>query len=621
MRLLPLFLFPLLVLGRKVPQTVFTDLLHQSPNHVGIFDESYNLLDATDTFREIQQTVPKLKIEACMSLAKTASPRSKTNCHLGNGAAYYAVITIADKKSTSFLERNALYFAVHFISMEVDLTRKSSRRSAVSSDIFYHLCDQVEDYAIFMLDIEGKVMTWNKGAEKMLKHAAEDIIGRNYELFFKDEDKRKNKAGDELRTAREEGRMNNECWLKRKDGDYFWASLTITVLHKNDRQIGYGAVVRDMTKLRNAYNEAAKLKTNFLATASHELRSPLNGVLAGIQLLATTDMTHEQDEIFSIIQQSGKTLSQLIDDLLIYTKLGAKKLILSRGPIDLRTIIRNLVNIYQLQSQHVQILSSVDDSVPLYVLGDATRFQQVLSNLLDNANKFTNEGTIEVKAWATKHLDSKFTLHVSVEDTGVGMSQDALEKLFQPFSQVDTSKSKRPGTGLGLSITKDLVHLMGGYIEVDSEPEKGTKVRFTVVLDVNLNARPSVATASTISDFESPIDILLAEDNLVNAKLLVQLLKKNGYAHVRHAVNGIEAVQEAMHKMPDLIFLDINMPLMDGYEAAAAIRRLDQKVPIIALSANAAPEDVEASKAAGMNDHMSKPIDVKKLIALIQTYV
>lgn len=614
--------FPLLTFARKIPQSVFVDFLYQSPNHVGIFDDKFTLMEASDSFTEILQGVSKSTLDACMKLALTATPRSITNCHFRNGASHNAVITVAEEKRTlNVLEKKNRYFAVHFVSIEVDLARKSSRRSAINADLFYHLCDQIEDYAIFMLDVDGKVMTWNKGAEKMLKYTSEEIIGRNYEIFFKSEDSVSQKPGSELAEAFEHGQATGECWQKTKDGRAFWASLTINRLQKNEKLIGYGAVVRDMTKLRDAYNEAAKLKTNFLATASHELRSPLNGVLAGIQLLATTDLTHEQDEVFSIIQQSGKTLSQLIDDLLIYTKLGAKKLILSRGPMDLRIIIRNLVSTYQLQSQRVQISSYIDDSVPQYTLGDATRFQQILSNLIDNANKFTNEGTINIEARATKHLEGKFTLHVSVEDTGMGMSQEALENLFQPFAQVDTSKSKRPGTGLGLSITKDLVHLMGGFIEVESEPEKGTKVIFTVLLEVDLKARPSIATTSTISNFESPLDIILAEDNLVNAKLLIQLLKKNGYVHVRHAVNGVEAVQEVMHKMPDLIFLDINMPLMDGYEAAAAIRRLNDKVPMIALSANAAPEDVEASKKAGMNDHMSKPIDVRKLITLIETYV
>lgn len=602
-----------------VPILAYRDLIQNGPNPMGILDNNFQIVEGNMRFVQLM-ILPQTRPTIIDCLA--ATQQMITHCSLGHTTGYDAVITKTIVSKLANFGKKKIFYSVHLLPTQADLKRMSSPRNWAGSDLFFLLCDTIEDYAIFMLDLQGNVITWNKGAERMKQYSADDIIGKHFSIFYLDEDLKKGKPQKELEIAQKEHIVQDEFWRKRKDGSLFWASVTITALWKDGRHIGYGKVTRDMTRIRAAYEEAALLKSNFLATASHELRSPLNGVLAGIQLLATTELSPEQVEIFTMIHQAGVTLSHIIDDLLIYTKLGAQKLTLKIATMDIYGILRNLVNTYQLQSPKTRICHVIDDSVPRFARGDPIRLTQILSNLIDNANKFTFDGSIQIYAVAEPISETdNFCLRVSVTDTGIGMNDEALSKLFQPFAQVDTSNNKRPGTGLGLSITRDIIHLMDGEINVKSAEGYGTSITFGVKLSYdNQKRKSSVMTIPTISNANQHVRILIAEDNLVNAKLLIKLLKKNGFSEIRHAENGYEAVNMVKHEIPDVILCDIMMPVMDGYTAATQIREFAPQVPIIALSANATPEDQKAAAKAGMIDHIAKPFDIRKVIAVIHAH-
>ncbi len=350
-------------------------------------------------------------------------------------------------------------------------------------------------------------------------------------------------------------------------------------------------------------------------------------MLAGIQLLETTDPTQEQKETFQIIKQAGKSLLRIIDDILVHSKLEVNKLALSQGVFDVHSIVHILVETYKLQS-NTRLQSVINDSVPVTAVGDATRFTQIMSNLIDNAIKFTEEGLITLELSASLPQPGAegmtFTLTTIITDTGIGMDAKDLAKLFHPFAQVDTSYSKRPGTGLGLSICKDLIKLMNGKITVVSEPGKGTRVTYTLELgwDAGMGAATDLLQShlgtSKPSEVSRSTRILIAEDNPINTTVLMRLLRKHGFKDIHHAKDGLDTVERFLATKPDIVLMDVHMPRMDGYEATKQIRAGDKHTPIIALTANASSDDHALSLAAGMNDHIAKPFDITQLIRTME---
>lgn len=518
--------------------------------------------------------------------------------------------------------------------LQLQANATADGNTSTSEDTYHLIVDAIQDYAIFMLDVDGYVLTWNNGAHRLKRYNAQEIIGRHFSVFYTQEDLQTRKPERALEIALAQGRVEDEFWRVRKDGSRFWASVIITALHKDGRHVGFAKVTRDLTErymsnlaVRQAYETAERIKSSFLSTASHELRSPLNGVLAGIQLLETMQPTSEQTETVRIIQQAGKSLLRIIDDILVHSKLEANKLALSRGVFDIHDIVKILVETYRLQSD-TRLQSFIDRSVPATAIGDATRFTQVMSNLMDNAIKFTNGGSIKLELTASPPKPgpevTTFTLTTTITDTGIGMNARDLAKLFQPFTQVDTSYSKRPGTGLGLSICKDLIKLMNGEINVTSEPGKGTRVMYTLELewDPSTGAGAEVkhlhSAASRASEVARSARILIAEDNPINATLLMRLLRKYGFENVHHSKDGLDTVESFFALQPDIVLMDVHMPRLDGYEATKQIRASDRHTPIVAVTANASREDHALSLAAGMNGHVAKPFDIIQLMRIIE---
>jgi signal transduction histidine kinase/CheY-like chemotaxis protein len=381
--------------------------------------------------------------------------------------------------------------------------------------------------------------------------------------------------------------------------------------------------------LAEAANTAQR---EFLARMSHEIRTPMNGVLGMTRLAMNTGDSAMRFEYLKKIQSSASILLGIINDILDFSKIEAGRLELAVHPFNIMEMIDNIRELIlpRINENGLDFLVTVDESVPRWVKGDGLRLSQVLLNLLGNAAKFTAHGSValEIKA---KRLASpasggpaagsgKIRLDCMVRDTGIGMTNEQQEKLFKPFTQADSSMVRKfGGTGLGLSISKALIELMGGAITVSSEPGKGSVFAFFIEIET-LERADEAEEGRTDPEVENRrydgYTFLLAEDNAINQEIAVAVLAELGIA-VDIANNGQEAVEAFLAKDYSLIFMDIRMPVMDGYEAVHRIRAASKHdaltVPVIAMTANAMQEDREACLAAGMNGHISKPIDIQEI--------
>ncbi len=367
--------------------------------------------------------------------------------------------------------------------------------------------------------------------------------------------------------------------------------------------------------------EATKSKSDFLANMSHEIRTPMNGIIGMTHLALDTTLNKKQKHYLNTIDSSANSLLCIINDILDFSKIEAGKLKLDKIDFHLKELIVNITNLvgFQAYEKGLDFDIKYDEDIHLNLHGDSLRISQILINLINNAIKFTNKGYVEVKI---SSVNSKFKF--VVKDSGIGMNSKAQDKLFKAFSQADKSTTRKfGGTGLGLSITKQLVELMGGNIWVTSKENQGSIFGFEIDLEdakdeITLDLKNQI-TLDDIKGLETS-HILLVEDNNINQEIIIGLLENSGI-NIDIASNGKEAIELYTNKSYDLILMDLQMPVMDGYEATKIIRETDKVIPIIALTANAMVQDIEQTKLIGMNEHLNKPIDVEKLYATLVKYI
>jgi len=395
-------------------------------------------------------------------------------------------------------------------------------------------------------------------------------------------------------------------------------------------------VAEQLVLAKEAADSANRAKSEFLATMSHEIRTPMNGLLGFTNLLIESPLSDEQSQFAQAIKLSGKTLLTLINDILDYSKIEAGKLTVEAIPFDLSQVVQEVAGLIAMQAQQKNLAFHVqcESGLPPQFTGDPCRVRQVLLNLAGNAVKFTRQGGITIRLKPA--LAQSGFVRCEITDTGVGISADNQARLFQPFSQADSSTTRKyGGTGLGLAISKQLVELMGGEIGLNSQPNQGSTFWFTLpatphsqVAVPNLElpapgaALPEVA-AKPDSQSSAGLRVLLAEDNFMNQKLAVHLLAKLN-CRIDVANNGLEAVELAVRRPYDLIFMDCLMPEMDGWAATRAIRRSENgtgRVPIIAITAHVNQEQREKCRAAGMDDFIEKPIQGPELGGALQKWV
>ncbi|MBF0137666.1 MAG: response regulator [Magnetococcus sp. DMHC-1] len=371
---------------------------------------------------------------------------------------------------------------------------------------------------------------------------------------------------------------------------------------------------------------ANKAKSTFLATMSHEIRTPLNGILGMAELLLDIDMDATGREYTQTILTSGRALLNIINDVLDYSKIEADKLQLEAISFSLYQLLNDATILFKefARKKAIEFNTNIDDILPDWIVGDPTRLRQVLVNLLSNAIKFTQQGRVTLTALPRLHPEHGLLIHLEVRDTGVGISPEHLSRLFQSFEQADSSTTrKHGGTGLGLAISQKLVQLMKGHIEVESTLNAGTLFRVILPIQQSLAPQDMLLTTGTPESLTTGIPeslthlthwagrakILVAEDDPINQAVLRGMLKRFDF-QIDYADNGRQAVELLRHKTYDLIFMDCQMPEMDGYTACRAFRNLEkgQHTPVVALTAFAMEGDREKCLAAGMDDYLTKPV-------------
>ena len=548
-----------------------------------------------------------------------------------------------------------------FAKVTRDLTQRRAHEEELrrSEERFRLLIEGVAEYAIFMLDPNGTVATWNVGAERIKGYTASEIIGQHFSIFYPADVRESGWPEHELQTAAEKGSFVDIGWRLRKDGTTFWAHVTITALRDHTGQlIGYAKLTRDLSEAkrleaieeatqhreemldaersaRMAAQRATRIKDEFLATLSHELRTPLSAILGWTQVLLKGDPTQGTDaqkRAIEVIDRNARVQVQLIDDLLDLSRIITGKLRLDVHPVSFASVVEAAVEsaITSAQTKGIRLTAMLDAGQNI-ISADSARLQQVVWNLLTNAIKFTPKGgQIQV---LLQRVNSH--LELSVSDTGIGIQASFLPHVFDRFSQRDSSTTRLfGGLGLGLAICKQLVELHGGSITAASQGE-GMGATFSVRLPVSImqlederfprvhpTAEDQPAERFSLPRLEG-VHVFVVDDEPDARELLATVLEAQG-GKVTSFNTAEDALAALKRTRPTILLCDVGMPKMDGYQLIRTLRadeNRNDRIPALALTAFARAEDRKRCLVAGYQAHLAKPFDVGELILVISNLV
>jgi PAS domain S-box-containing protein len=535
----------------------------------------------------------------------------------------------------------ALWFAVQgeqlrqqIVEEENIRERQQHQQSAATLEKLYQynasILQNLAD-AVIVIDKQGIIHTFSESAEKMFGYRASEVEGRNVGCLMSNDiaqqhdqflhDYSPSSASTVVGKTR-------DLYAKHAEGHLFPIELTISSL-MSDEGLTFVGVVRDISE-RVRHNQALQLsaaeaqqasqaKSEFLTNMSHEIRTPMNGIYGSLQLLNQQVLTAEARTLLKRALTSTKLLLTIINDILDFSKIEAGKLEFEVAPFNVHEVGETVISDVNVSAveKSLELVLYCQPDMPRQRLGDAVRVRQVILNLVSNAVKFTHQGRVRLALSGDDH-----NVFIQVEDTGIGMDEDTVQRLFSRFEQADTSITRKyGGTGLGMSIVKRLVELMNGQLEVQSELAVGTCINITLPLPAVMDEGEESAAKELPTGIPNGAGkrILVAEDNEINQLIVEEILKSTG-ADVRIVANGELAVAAANQEPFDLVFMDIQMPVMDGIQATSVLIEQGFTTPIVALTANVMAEDVQRYRAVGFVDHVSKPIEISEMFALLHRF-
>ena len=594
---------------------------------------------AGDTKQQLERLLNKhvdllLRQSHEMTELKTQAEQASSIDELANAANTLRSDIVAGREASKELRRQRDLER----SLNDELERRVSERTIelTKAESRFRSVLESAPIAMVLVDSTGTITLVNSALEKLFGYTKQELIHLSIENLFSP----KTKAMLETPTSDCFGRLreiksilDRSPHCKRKDDSQFPVELGLNPV-TIDGELFFLSAILDITEqhktleaIQDAKEQAEsanRAKSTFLATMSHEIRTPMNGILGTCELAMSTELTSEQRKYMETMQDSAEALLNVINDILDLSKIEAGKLEIESQAFNPNRVLSDVVQLLKPNIGDKEILMEcqLDCRADGQFLGDQNRMRQVLINLVGNAIKFTDAGRISITSRQVEKEAGAVSLEVTVEDTGVGISQNNLDSIFEPFSQVDGSDHRRfGGTGLGLSISSKIVQLMGGVLVVESQLGRGSKFQFMLPLREAKQSTRETPRWENATKSNVPLRILLAEDNATNQLVARSILEKKGH-HVTVATNGVEAVERFKRSHYDLILMDVQMPELDGLEATRQIRSYEKlnggNICVIALTAGAMQSDREKCIAAGMDEYLSKPIRWKELNSHIQ---
>lgn len=481
-------------------------------------------------------------------------------------------------------------------------------------------------------DIKGNITYVNDKFCEVSGYTAEELLGQNHRIIKSDE------HSPEFYKKLWKTVANGKVWKGtvknlKKDGGYYWVEATIAPMFDHHGHITHYVSARtdithqkDMEQhandLRKEAEKLAKTKTMFLANMSHEIRTPLNGIQGSIDILLDTELDKEQKELALMVHHSTKSLNVIVNDILDFSKLEAQKVKIDNIVLDYNYIVDDVISLFKDQAlkNGIQLVKEFPEEYPKTLMGDPTRLRQILTNVVSNAVKFTHSGEVKIKVEFKPCRYNKFCVDTTVQDTGIGMSEEQLEKLFEVFDQADNTTTRLyGGTGLGASICKKLIELLDGKLEVKSKLNEGTTFNYQIPFEFSEKKFLNEKTRHK-PERQYGKTAILAEDNPINLKVAKKTLANLGIETLV-AVNGKEAVDLAQQKEHDFILMDIQMPVMSGLEACKFLKESGYEKPIVALTANVLEDDINSYVNAGMKECIAKPFKLHQLVEILDRVI
>jgi len=527
---------------------------------------------------------------------------------------------------------NALFNLIEYVTRTLKEQEKSFRTSKFKLDEFLKALNSA--VIISRTDTNGVITYVNEQFVEISGYTKEELIGKTHSVV-RDRAVPAEVFSQMWNTIKKGNIWKGEFSNRAKDGSIYYVKSAIIPIHDEHNQIiEYMAIREDVTSLvesRKKAEEAEAAQAMFLANMSHEIRTPMNGILGFTELLEKTKLDAAQEKYVKVIGSSTKILLDIVNDILDSSKITNKKIVFEKLPINSFEEFSTTYELLKSAAEEKAIVYTleIDDNIAKCLLSDATRLRQIKINLLSNAIKFTPRFGEVTFAISLLESDKKYqTLLFSVSDSGIGIEKSKLKEIFKPFSQADASTTRKfGGTGLGLSISVDLIKAFGSELQVESTVGRGSRfyftMRFEICADEKLQEKPVVQELCQKEEDcdKLHLELLIAEDYDVNRMLMESIFQKYKNITISFAVNGKDAIEKLQQKHYDLVLMDINMPVLNGIDATQYIRqKLHLNTPIVALTANALEGDREKFLKCGMNEYLSKPIDIKALETILCKY-